>query len=90
MKSREKERKKFKIFCLFKNLIANRKVKRKIQKNLTDEISCVLFYEFLDANLETMSSTPQKGFSVAAWNKLQRDLNSPSASCRMRAIRAIK
>lgn len=37
-----------------------------------------------------MSSTPQKGFSVAAWNKLQRDLNSPSASCRIRAIRAIK
>lgn len=41
-------------------------------------------------NLDIMSSTPQKGFSVAAWNKLQRDLNSPSASCRIRAIRAIK
>lgn len=41
-------------------------------------------------NLDTMSSTPQKGFSAAAWNKLQRDLNSPSASCRIRAIRAIK
>ncbi|XP_031632861.1 uncharacterized protein LOC116346784 isoform X2 [Contarinia nasturtii] len=40
-------------------------------------------------DVETMSSTPQKGFSTAAWNKLQRDLNSPSASCRVRAIRAM-
>lgn len=44
----------------------------------------------LDGNLETMSSTPQKGFSTATWNKIQRDLNSPSASCRLKAIRAIK
>ncbi|XP_055311627.1 microcephalin isoform X2 [Sitodiplosis mosellana] len=42
-----------------------------------------------DGNMETMTSTPQRRFGTAAWNKLQLDLNSPSASCRVRAIRAM-
>lgn len=54
-------------------------------------VKCNLcMYIFKDGNMETMSATPQRGFGTAAWNKLQRDLNSPSASCRVRAIRAMK
>lgn len=61
----------------------------KYLKKKTIGISNDVFF-FTDGNVEAMSSTPQRGFGTAAWNKLQRDLNSPSASCRVRAIRAMK
>lgn len=36
------------------------------------------------------NSTPPRGFGVTAWNKILLDYNSPSASCKLRAIRAMK